>query len=264
MVVQKVLIQSDALQVCMAHALSTEKEEVMGLLIGEVDDSNISHVHAIIMLRRLDKRKDRVEISPEQLSNASTQAENMGLCTRAQKPLRIIGWYHSHPHITVWPSHVDVKTQAMYQLMDENFIGIIISCFNDDATNQLGQMQVTCFQSANTGTQNSPIYERIEIPQEVIPCDIISDACFETLTTLPEILLEEESDAYSVSLRYTDQDLLTAVQNASVFSQSLFQIIEYICSPFLQSMENQLNINNEKIEVLQQQLVEMKRIKEEV
>ena len=33
---QKVLIDSDALQVCMAHALSTEKEEIMGLLVGEV------------------------------------------------------------------------------------------------------------------------------------------------------------------------------------------------------------------------------------
>lgn len=33
---EKVLIDSDALQVCMAHALSTEKEEIMGLLVGEV------------------------------------------------------------------------------------------------------------------------------------------------------------------------------------------------------------------------------------
>lgn len=72
--VKKVLIESDALEVCMVHALSTEKEEVMGLLIGEVED-NISHIHAVIMLRRLDKRKDRVEISPEQLSSASSEAE---------------------------------------------------------------------------------------------------------------------------------------------------------------------------------------------
>ena len=33
---EKVLIDSDALQVCMAHALSTEKEEIMGLLVREV------------------------------------------------------------------------------------------------------------------------------------------------------------------------------------------------------------------------------------
>lgn len=38
--------------------------------------------------------------------------------------------YHSHPHITVMPSHVDVRTQAMYQTMDEGFIGLIFSVFN--------------------------------------------------------------------------------------------------------------------------------------
>lgn len=41
----------------------------------QVDDYNISHVYTVFMLRRSDKRKDRVEISPEQLSHASTQAE---------------------------------------------------------------------------------------------------------------------------------------------------------------------------------------------
>lgn len=32
----KVLLSSDVALVCMQHALSTEKEEIMGLLIGEV------------------------------------------------------------------------------------------------------------------------------------------------------------------------------------------------------------------------------------
>lgn len=35
----------------------------------------VAHIYSVIMLQRLDKRKDRVEISPEQLSDASTQAE---------------------------------------------------------------------------------------------------------------------------------------------------------------------------------------------
>jgi BRCA1/BRCA2-containing complex subunit 3 len=34
--VTKVKIQADAFMVCLAHALSTDREEVMGLLIGEV------------------------------------------------------------------------------------------------------------------------------------------------------------------------------------------------------------------------------------
>jgi len=56
------------------------------------------------MLRRSDKRKDRVEISPEQLSNAAIQADK--LTHELGQPMRVLGWYHSHPHITVWPSHV--------------------------------------------------------------------------------------------------------------------------------------------------------------
>ncbi|KAJ8266918.1 hypothetical protein GJAV_G00136160 [Gymnothorax javanicus] len=41
----------------------------------EVDNNRIVHIHSVIILRRSDKRKDRVEISPEQLSAASTEAE---------------------------------------------------------------------------------------------------------------------------------------------------------------------------------------------
>lgn len=56
------------------------------------------------MLRRSDKRSDRVEISPEQLTAAAIEAESLG--ARFQRNIQVLGWYHSHPHITVWPSHV--------------------------------------------------------------------------------------------------------------------------------------------------------------
>ncbi|KAB0338959.1 hypothetical protein FD755_025095 [Muntiacus reevesi] len=75
-----------------------------------VDTVRIVHIHSVIILRRSDKRKDRVEISPEQLSAASTEAEISLLTHRLAeltgRPMRVVGWYHSHPHITVWPSHV--------------------------------------------------------------------------------------------------------------------------------------------------------------
>ncbi|XVF74703.1 hypothetical protein PTKIN_Ptkin13bG0132700 [Pterospermum kingtungense] len=64
------------------------------------------------------------------------------------KTTRVIGWYHSHPHITVLPSHVDVRTQAMYQLLDSGFIGLIFSCFSED-TNKVGRIQVIAFQSSD-------------------------------------------------------------------------------------------------------------------
>eukprot|EP00879_Flechtneria_rotunda_P024574 GHRR01026061.1.p1 GENE.GHRR01026061.1~~GHRR01026061.1.p1 ORF type:complete len:114 (-),score=21.40 GHRR01026061.1:147-488(-) len=54
--------------------------------------------------------QDRVETSPEQIAACSALAEHIS--TNTAVPTRIVGWYHSHPHITVLPSHVDVKTQV--------------------------------------------------------------------------------------------------------------------------------------------------------
>ena len=79
---------------------------------------------------RSDRRKDRVETNPEQLAAASAMADRMTTATGTTT--RVIGWYHSHPHITVLPSHVDVRTQAMYQLLDSGFIGLIFSCYSED------------------------------------------------------------------------------------------------------------------------------------
>ena len=64
----------------------------------------IANISALINLRRLDKKKDRVEISPEQLLNATVEAERLTM--ELKRPMRVLGWYHSHPHITVCPSHV--------------------------------------------------------------------------------------------------------------------------------------------------------------
>eukprot|EP00069_Balaena_mysticetus_P005242 bmy_17930T0 len=153
--VQAVHLESDAFLVCLNHALSTEKEEVMGLCIGELNDDprsdpkftytgtdmrtvaekvdtvRIVHIHSVIILRRSDKRKDRTH----------RLAELTG------RPMRVVGWYHSHPHITVWPSHVDVRTQAMYQMMDQGFVGLIFSCFIEDKNTKTGRVLYTCFQS---------------------------------------------------------------------------------------------------------------------
>ena len=78
-----------------AHALSTEKQEVMGLLFGRWDGPQ-AFVEEAHPLARTDRRADRVEVKPEQLAKAASIAESRGL--------RIVGWYHSHPHITAAPS----------------------------------------------------------------------------------------------------------------------------------------------------------------
>lgn len=64
----------------------------------------MSFISACKILHRSDKQPDRVEISAEQLCEAAMYAEQLE--QQLNRPMRVLGWYHSHPHITVWPSHV--------------------------------------------------------------------------------------------------------------------------------------------------------------
>uniref|UniRef100_A0A669PVA7 BRCA1/BRCA2-containing complex subunit 3 n=2 Tax=Phasianidae TaxID=9005 RepID=A0A669PVA7_PHACC len=265
MAVQAVHLEADAFLVCLNHALSTEKEEVMGLCIGEVprsalavtlseqpfslyqvDTSRIVHIHSVIILRRSDKRKDRVEISPEQLSAASTEAEiSFG------RPMRVVGWYHSHPHITVWPSHVDVRTQAMYQMMDQGFVGLIFSCFIEDKNTKTGRILYTCFQSIQA--QKSSEYERIEIPIHVVPHETIGKVCLESAVELPKILCQEEQDAYRRIHSLTHLDSVTKIHNGSVFTKNLCSQMSAISGPLLQWLEDRLEQNKQRVQELQQE-----------
>ena len=36
------------------------------------------------------------------------------LSHKLQRPMQIVGWYHSHPHITVWPSHLGWPTLEFF------------------------------------------------------------------------------------------------------------------------------------------------------
>ncbi|XP_076774601.1 lys-63-specific deubiquitinase BRCC36 isoform X2 [Arvicanthis niloticus] len=251
--VQAVHLESDAFLVCLNHALSTEKEEVMGLCIGEMDTIRIVHIHSVIILRRSDKRKDRVEISPEQLSAASTEAERLAELTG--RSMRVVGWYHSHPHITVWPSHVDVRTQAMYQMMDQGFVGLIFSCFIEDKNTKTGRVLYTCFQSIQA--QKSSEYERIEIPIHIVPHITIGKVCLESAVELPKILCQEEQDAYRRIHSLTHLDSVTKIHNGSVFTKNLCSQMSAVSGPLLQWLEDRLEQNQQHLQELQQEKEEL-------
>ncbi|CAM8986784.1 unnamed protein product [Rhodiola kirilowii] len=74
-----VKMSDDVWLTCVTHALSTETEEIMGLLLGDIQESKDGTVTALIWgaspQTRSDRRKDRVETNPEQLAAASAQAE---------------------------------------------------------------------------------------------------------------------------------------------------------------------------------------------
>ncbi|KAF5278789.1 hypothetical protein FQR65_LT15517 [Abscondita terminalis] len=185
---RNVYLSSDVYAICLQHALTTEKEEVMGLLIGEVDQqSAASHITACIILHRSDKQPDRVEISPEQLCQASIYAEE--LAKKLNKPMQVLGWYHSHPHITVCPSHVDLGTQSTYQILDPLFVGLIFSVYGTESRCISSKVEVTCFQAR----RNANDLHRREIALTIKPSSIESYNS-EALTDLPNILMKEVSD----------------------------------------------------------------------
>ena len=153
MSLQEVRCSWDVFHGCLTHALSTEHEEIMGLLLGEwIDGADgraaVASITDIFICARSDRRKDRVEISEPQLTEAADEAER--ITARTGRPVRVVGWYHSHPHITVFPSHVDVRTQGQWQALDSGFVGLIFSVFNDDPRDRSGQVLVTAFQSSGS------------------------------------------------------------------------------------------------------------------
>ncbi|KAG7188250.1 hypothetical protein KM043_016112 [Ampulex compressa] len=234
---EKVELQTDVYMVCLQHALSTENFEVMGLLIGNFA-YGVAKISAVIILRRSDKKKDRVEISSEQLLKAAAEAER--LTAELNRPMRVLGWYHSHPHITVCPSHVDVGTQATYQTMDHGFVGLIFSVFSEGKESK---------------SQNG---EATEVPLEITYTYEISDRCLKTMTDLPKILVQEEEDTAEACKKHPD--ILASIHNNAVRTRALVHITDIITKPLVLTFEKRIALNKLRAAHLRRQLQELQKV----
>jgi len=285
----QVCITDDAYFSCMSHALTTEKEEVMGLLLGDIEKTprgDVAHITAISVLTRSDKRKDRVEISPEQLTAGMAEADKIKEFLK--KETRVIGWYHSHPHITVNPSHFDVQTQAMYQMLDQGFIGLIFSCFNKDPSNRSGRIQVTAFQSLDLGkveqkrsvdlidlndspkgdsmdsflesqskVSDIPRYNCIDVPLQLVPSPPVGPNTLEKLFLLQEILFGEEKSAYLHAIKPLPGDKtahpLVQLHSSAVYQKALSRLLETEALPLLFLLKERNKQNIEKVKQLKEE-----------
>ncbi|XP_022421983.1 lys-63-specific deubiquitinase BRCC36 isoform X2 [Delphinapterus leucas] len=281
--VQAVHLESDAFLVCLNHALSTEKEEVMGLCIGELNDDprlTPSELFTFILSSSCGVLiRGRIEWKFLQ-SSCLQPRQRQRLAELTGRPMRVVGWYHSHPHITVWPSHVDVRTQAMYQMMDQGFVGLIFSCFIEDKNTKTGRVLYTCFQSIQAqkssesphgprdfwsssqhisieGQKEEERYERIEIPIHIVPHVTIGKVCLESAVELPKILCQEEQDAYRRIHSLTHLDSVTKIHNGSVFTKNLCSQMSAVSGPLLQWLEDRLEQNQQHLQELQQEKEEL-------
>ncbi|KND03596.1 uncharacterized protein SPPG_01071 [Spizellomyces punctatus DAOM BR117] len=252
MALSAVHVSAEVHMLCLSYSLCTEKEETLALLLGtyyEENGKDFANVDRCLILTRKDKRKDRVEISDEQLSNAIEEAEATGT--------KVVGWSHSHPHITVFPSHVDLNTQRSMQLLDNRFFGLIFSCFNTDST-LAERIQVTCFQAGSDGS-------RISIPLLIMPRDpfITQQTLTQLVEKLPTTLLREEREAYdrctSMHHEHDDDDthagadeIIAASFHGGLLVRSLALLLDRLISPLVQFCVDRHERNLKEIQTLKE------------
>mmetsp|Transcript_13655 Transcript_13655/g.20457 ORF Transcript_13655/g.20457 Transcript_13655/m.20457 type:complete len:457 (+) Transcript_13655:29-1399(+) len=242
----RVVLSDDVAHTCLTHALTTEHQEIVGLLVGYRREHEVI-ICSSLVLSREDRQKDRVEVGYEHLASASTTAERISELDGFEQ--HIVGWYHSHPHITVFPSHVDVKTQANYQQLDTGFVGLIFSVFDR------GHLDICAFQS-KYGRSPDGAYELVaeEVPIAVSPAaevgSILSTPSkFSStggLLMLQHVLLNEEKDAFLSSTHnlvqikepLTASGALELSRKEGVYRNSLLRLMDIQLIPVLSSIRS--------------------------
>lgn len=241
----------DTYHACLEHVTFHQGEEMMGLLLGQ-SAGGVVRFHAPVVLKRKDKRPDRVEISPEDLSLGMKHADDLNQVVNVGSPnagdqdepqVRILGWYHSHPKITVWPSHVDLGTQDRFQMMDGDFVGLIFATYLESGADKTTHSnELVAFQAAKDGQK---------LTRKIVPVRIIAGLpkvvpfILQQRKAVPQILVQEEDEAYAEAMAsltsLTSSDAFT-VEHAEdrlrgTAAANLDSIVDHVMLPLLRQLE---------------------------
>jgi COP9 signalosome complex subunit 5 len=116
-----VKISALALLKMVMHARSGGTIEIMGLLLGKVDGSNMIIMDAFALpVEGTETRVNAQSQAYEYMTQYIESAKEVGRLENA------IGWYHSHPGYGCWLSGIDVSTQMLNQNYQEPFVAIVI------------------------------------------------------------------------------------------------------------------------------------------
>jgi BRCA1/BRCA2-containing complex subunit 3 len=242
-------LTSDAYSSILNHALLTENEEIMGLLIGneiKKKDSLIINIFSTICLTRKCKEKNRVEFDEIQMSHAIEITNEIK--NENKIDANVVGWYHSHPKITIPPSNVDLNTQKSQQYQG-TFVGLIVSCFSTDS-NKINKINLIAFQTkSDKYNVLSPHYIKIEFVNELeIFGNNWSNTSNNAMTfaSILQNLLNEEEEQYNKEKEIIDED--DSINKILLYSnrQSLLcKIIQNVSSPYINSLDSEIeNLRN--------------------
>ena len=242
-------LTSDAYSSILNHALLTENEEIMGLLIGneiKKKDSLIINIFSTICLTRKCKEKNRVEFDEIQMAHAIEITNEIK--NENKIDANVVGWYHSHPKITIPPSNVDLNTQKSQQYQG-TFVGLIVSCFSTDS-NKINKINLIAFQTkSDKYNVLSPHYIKIEFVNELeIFGNNWSNTSNNAMTfaSILQNLLNEEEEQYNKEKEIIDED--DSINKILLYSnrQSLLcKIIQNVSSPYVNSLDSEIeNLRN--------------------
>ena len=149
--------------------------------------------------------------------------------------------------------------------MSPGWIGIIVSCFDENAVTKIGKLQVTAFQSImvdgawvrydiNLHVTDTPSVYRLKHNAALaasvapLPAHDCADHHFSTpmaealarMRHLQRILFDEERAAYLSTIQKPHCHPLARLHNSAVYTKSLCRLLEYSCAPLVQAATDAL------------------------
>ena len=166
---------------------------------------------------------------------------------------RVVGWYHSHPNITVPPSHVDLGTQANYQNMDPDFVGLIFSVFNFDKKNSIDTKEAIAFQTSSDGNCR---YVTLAVGRDESGA-MMEETAIQAVTSIPGILKQEEEDFSKMT--GPSPDSVTLLHNRAVHLSQLAKQSDLIMAPILSALEQREAFLKAELERQDSELIEIRK-----
>jgi len=138
-----VKISAIALLKMVMHARSGGKLEVMGLMMGKVENNTMIIMDSFAL--PVEGTETRVNAQAEAYEY---MVEYLTLIKQTGRLENALGWYHSHPGYGCWLSGIDVNTQTVNQQYSEPWLAIVI---DPTRTISAGKVEIGAFRTYPAG-----------------------------------------------------------------------------------------------------------------